>query len=59
MKTMSVPWFMAGTENDGGKLYFSSSCTVYGQAEKCRLLKMHRFKSDVSLWKYQANWKKS
>jgi UDP-glucose 4-epimerase len=31
-----------------GKLYFSSSCTVYGQAEN-RLLKMHRFKSDVSL----------
>jgi UDP-glucose 4-epimerase len=50
MKIMSVPWFMYCriAEMTEANFIFSSSCTVYGQAEKCRLLKMHRFKSDVS-----------
>jgi UDP-glucose 4-epimerase len=31
---MSVPWFIVLGIAENDKLYFSSSCTVYGQAEK-------------------------
>jgi UDP-glucose 4-epimerase len=61
MKTMSVPWFMLLQELQ--KMteanFILVHLVLYGQAEKCRLLKMHRFKSDVSLWKYQANWRRN
>jgi UDP-glucose 4-epimerase len=40
------------------KFYFSSSCTVYGQAETMPITENAHSNSHVSLWEYQTNGKR-
>ena len=45
------------TKLDKANFIFSSSCTVYGQAEKMPITENASIQpADVSLWKYQTNW---
>jgi UDP-glucose 4-epimerase len=46
-------------ENDGGKLYFSSSCTVYGQAEKMPITEDASIQKRCLLMEIPSKLKKS